>query len=186
MVFDFSITSTKELSELTRAKKITKWLELVKYVKSLPYGRNTNRTDLSLVLKEGKGSCSSKHAFLKALAIENDQVEIDLVLAIYKMNAENTNVGMILEKYKVDYIPEAHCYLKVCGKGLDATSTKSSFEKIEKDILCEMSILPEQVANYKVNYHQDYIKEWIQEKKVDFSFDEVWKIREECIAYLSC
>ena len=40
--------------------------ELIVKVKNLPYGRNANRYDFSLVLSENKGTCSSKHAFLKS------------------------------------------------------------------------------------------------------------------------
>jgi hypothetical protein len=38
---------------------------LIEKVKNIPYGRNSNRTDFSLVISENKGTCSSKHAFLK-------------------------------------------------------------------------------------------------------------------------
>ena len=40
------------------------------YIAKLPYGRNSNRIDFSLVVKESKGTCSSKHAFLKSLINE--------------------------------------------------------------------------------------------------------------------
>ena len=185
MAFDFPITSTKELSVLAKSKKLTTWLEVVNYVKSLPYGRNTNRTDVSLVLKEEKGSCSSKHAFLKALAIENSKKEIELILAIYKMNANNTSIGTTISKNNLEYIPEAHCYLKVLGNSLDVTSESSNFNNIKEAILSEEIILPNQVSVFKVNYHKEFIKKWIKEEQINFSFDKIWEIREECIRYLS-
>lgn len=42
----------------------------VEYVRRLPYGRNTNRGDFRLVLREMKGTCSTKHALLACLAQE--------------------------------------------------------------------------------------------------------------------
>lgn len=185
MTFDFPITSTEVLSELAKSKKLFTWLELVDYVKHLPYGRNANRTDLSLVLKEGKGSCSSKHAFLKELARENSKDEVELILAIYKMNAENTNIGTVIKENSLEYIPEAHCYLKVNGDSIDITSAESDFNNIKEAILFEQAIIPEQVGEFKVSFHKDFVKKWIKEKKINFSFEEIWDIREECIAFLS-
>ncbi len=182
---NFPITASKQLSKLTRELEIHNWGNLVNYVQKLPYGRNENRTDLSLVLKEKKGSCSSKHAFLREVAIENSQTNIQLVLAIYKMNAKNTNIGDVLEGSGLEYIPEAHCYLKINGERIDVTSNNASFKKIEKEIISEIIISPDQVADFKVKYHQDFIKTWILEKKIQKTFDEIWETREGCIQYLS-
>ncbi len=46
--------------------------ELIEKVKNIPYGRNANRYNFSLVLSENKGTCSSKHAFLKDFADKED------------------------------------------------------------------------------------------------------------------
>ncbi len=151
----FSIRSSKQLSKLVRELRINDWNDLVHYVQNLPYGRNKNRTDLSLVLKENQGSCSSKHAFLSEVARENAIEEVELILAIYKMNAENTNIGNTLEGSGLKYVPEAHCYLKIKGERVDVTSNNANFEKIEKEIISEQNILPYQVADFKVDYHQN-------------------------------
>ncbi len=185
MDFDFSITSSEPLSALSQSYNLLTWQEVVKFVKSLPYGRNSNRSDFSLVLKEGKGSCSSKHAFLKALALENNEKDIELVLAIYKMNAYNTNIGTTISEYKLDYIPEAHCYLKILGERVDITTENSSFNKIEEAILTELTILPNQVSEYKVKFHKEFIEQWIEDEQINFSFEKIWEIREACISYLS-
>jgi hypothetical protein len=56
-------------------------------------------------------------------------------------------------------------------------------------ILEEIEILPYQVNEFKVNYHQNFLKKWIenQNKKSDFviNFDAIWKLREVCIYNLS-
>ncbi|MEO8071760.1 MAG: hypothetical protein ABI686_00790 [Acidobacteriota bacterium] len=55
----------------------------------MPYGRNSNRADFNLVLKENRGMCATKHALLAALAAEHNQ-PVFLTLGIYEMNEGNT------------------------------------------------------------------------------------------------
>ena len=111
------------------------WEERVHFVKQIPYGRNTNRADFSLVITENKGTCSSKHAYLKEFADKNDIPNVVLVIGIYKMTECNTKIGTILSKHNMDYIPEAHCYLKIEGTVVDVTTSNSNFEAIKDDIL---------------------------------------------------
>lgn len=47
----------------------------------------------------------------------------------------NTKIGTILSKHNMDYIPEAHCYLKIEGTVVDVTTSNSNFEAIKDDIL---------------------------------------------------
>ena len=159
--------------------------ETINFIKQIPYGRNANRYDFSLVLTENKGTCSSKHAYLKSFADENDIPNVKLIIGIYKMTEGNTNIGNILSDINIEYIPEAHCYLKIDGKTVDVTSKESNFDKIKSDILEEIEIEPFQVADFKVNYHQNFIKRWLKETDSEFTFDEIWKIREQCIRNLS-
>lgn len=161
------------------------WQETLNFVKQIPYGRNANREDFSLVISENKGTCSSKHAYLKEFASKNNIPNIQLIIGIYKMTEANTNIGTILTDHKIDYIPEAHCYLKIDGKTVDVTSQEADFNTIKNDLLEEIEIEPYQVADFKVNYHQDFIKNWLKETNSKFSLDELWKIRETCIEQLS-
>ena len=180
--FDFELSNDTILSKLAISKGMKTWLELIKFVSSLPYGRNKNRYDLSLVLKEGKGTCSSKHTFLKAVANEKNQNKVKLILGLYRMNNLNTpRIGNELIKHSLNYIPEAHCYLKIGEERLDITTSDSNFSKIEKSLIEEIEIEPNQVSEYKVEYHKKFIKEWIIENKIKYNFNEVWVIRENCI-----
>ena len=54
-----------------------------RFLHHLPYGRNTDRANFRLVLSEGLGTCSTKHALLAELAREQ-QLPIVLTLGIYK------------------------------------------------------------------------------------------------------
>lgn len=186
MKTNYALQSNDDLTLLLKAKGISTWNAVTEYTKCLPYGRNTNRTDLSLVLTEQKGSCSSKHAFLKHIAELNALPNIKLILGIYKMNNINTpKIGNVLTKNGIDFIPEAHCYLSIKGERLDYTSSNSDFNRLKNEILLEQEIEAFQVAKFKVNFHKAFIKNWIETDNISFGFDEIWKTREACIANLS-
>lgn len=174
------------VTRLARELGIEDWNKLLQHVRALPYGRNANRSELDLVIREGQGTCSSKHAMLKEVALENQLDDVKLILAMYKMNLENTpGIGSHIEKAGLDYLPEAHCYLKLNGTRVDLTSAESDIGRIERDILEEIEIAPEQVSSYKVDYHKRYIEEWKAQEGLPQSFEELWAIREKCIASLS-
>jgi hypothetical protein len=164
---------------------IMNFQETINFVKQIPYGRNSNREDFSLIISENKGTCGSKHAYLKDFADKNKIPNVHLIIGIYRMNKQNTKIGNILSENNIEYIPEAHCYLKIDGKTVDITSKDADFEKIKADLLEEIEIEPFQVADFKVNYHQDFIKNWLLENNSKFTFNKIWEIREMCILSLS-
>lgn len=160
--------------------------ELIDKVKKLPYGRNANRYDFSLVLSENKGTCSSKHAFLKDFADKNEIENVKLYIGIFKMNEVNTpKLGDLLSRNNIKYIPEAHCYLKINQIPVDATTSDSFYDKIKQDILEEIEIIPNQVSDFKVEYHKAFLKKWITKTNQNNTFEEIWEIREQCIEKLS-
>ena len=159
---------------------------LIEKVKNIPYGRNANRYDFSLVLSENKGTCSSKHAFLKDFADKNEIENVKLYIGIFKMNETNTpKLGDLLSNNKIKYIPEAHCYLKINQVPVDVTTVDSFYDKIKQDIDEEIEITPNQVSDFKVSYHKAFLKNWIKETNQNNTFEEIWEIREQCISKLS-
>ena len=166
---------------------ITDFRAVGRYLHHLPYGRNSDRSDFRLVLPEGRGTCSTKHALLAKLAREQD-LPVVLTLGIYEMHERNTpGVGAVLDTYGLPYIPEAHCYLTYQGARIDITrSGTEPAEPIDR-FLYEETIIPEQIGDYKVQLHQRFLRSWLANAKLvgDRSFAEVWKIREECIAALA-
>ncbi|MBO6606683.1 MAG: hypothetical protein JJ905_09560 [Psychroserpens sp.] len=156
------------------------------FIQNLPYGRNTNRTNFELVITERRGTCSSKHALLKRVADLNRIPNIELVIGIYKMTELNTpKIGSELSKNALEYIPEAHCYLIIEGKRTDLTSGRANIERIASDIIIEIRIEPDQVSEYKVDYHKAFIRNWLIESNSKLNFDQIWSIREQCIANLT-
>ncbi len=195
MQSNYFLNSKDKLTSLITFSGINNWNELTKYIQNLPYGRNANRHDLSLILTEQKGTCSLKHAFLKKIADLNQLQNVKFYIGIYKMNQSNTpKIGNILSEnefdYQLDYIPEAHCYLKINGIEQDFTNNNSDFEDLRSDILEEIEIEVHQVNEFKVIYHKNFLREWIKEynsKISDFviNFDSIWRLREICIAKLT-
>ncbi len=182
----FRLNSSDSLTQQINQTGISNWQSLLDFVGKLPYGRNANRRDLSLVWSEQKGTCSSKHAFLKHIADLNKIPNVDLILGMYKMTEKNTPlIRNELSQNGITYIPEAHCYLKIDGIRKDVTTNSADFSLIANSILEEILIEPKQVAEFKVEYHQDYLRNWISKNEIQFSFDEIWKIREKCIANIS-
>ena len=174
------------LSKLAISQGYTSWENLFLAVKKLPYGRNADRKDFSLVLKEGQGSCSSKHAFLKQIADENERSDVKLILVMYAMSRDNTpGIGETLVNFPMDYIPEAHCYLNFDSIKYDLTSVDSSIEHLAPYILFDEEIEANQVVDYKVNLHQEFLKSWLIEQGLSISFEELWSMREKCITQLS-
>jgi hypothetical protein len=84
--------------------------------------------------------------------------------------------------------PEAHCYLRSGGKRIDITRAFSGrrIEPIEQ-FLYEEEIAPNQITRYKTAVHKNFLMKWIADNGglSGLSFEDVWEIREECIARLS-
>lgn len=171
-------------TDLLEAGVVT-WDDIVRSVHCFHYGRNSNRDDISLVWYERKGTCSSKHAFLKQIAILNKVPNVKLILAFYKMHDTNTpGIGNVLTKHGIESIPEAHCYLEVNEKILDITTVKSSFERYSNDIIESKEIEPEDIIENKIMWHKEFLSKWLETSGLKLTLNEVWSIREECIGQL--
>ena len=78
------------------------------------------------MLSEGLGTYSTKHALLAELAREQ-QLPVMLTLGIYHMHDRNTpGVDLILTRYRLPFVPEAHCYLTYKGKRIDVTRSRTT------------------------------------------------------------
>lgn len=184
---DFEIKPAGTVSEKFLGMGITNFKGASQFVRHLPYRRNTDKTDLMTVFNDGYGTCSTKHALLKQLAGENSTGDLQLILCIFKMNARNTpKVTTTLEKHGLDYVPEAHNYLKYQGQILDFTGPGFDPGNYEQDILEETEIMPAQITGFKVAHHRTFLQKWLEETPgIKYSLDELWTIRERCIADLA-
>lgn len=109
------------------------------------------------------------------------------MMGIYKMNGINTKIVLpVLDKYQLNYIPEAHVYLRMGAKVIDVTKRSFANTLFLQDLIYEEEISPSQIGNYKINKHRDFIKEWFDNNpSISYDIQRLWLIREECIAALS-
>src|SRR5262249_4659334 len=145
-----------------------------------------DRMKLRLVLEEGRGTCTTKHALLAELAREQG-IDVQLTLAIYEMSERNTpGVGRVLNAYGLTYIPEAPCYLRQASGRIDVTGVPAGAEPIHH-FLHEEPITVDQIGAYKHDVHQRSLHGWITrtESVRGRSLEEIWCIREACIAALA-
>ncbi len=155
-----------------------------RHVHLLPYGRTSDRADFSLVLPENRGTCSTKHALLAAVALEQN-LPVSLTVGIYDMNEANTpGVGGVLSDHGLESIPEAHCYLTCSAGRADLTHARISSSPIAR-FDREWEISPSQIGTHKQALHHDYLREWLERRRdISMSFEELWCVREACILSL--
>jgi len=163
---------------------ISRFRDAARFVASLPYGRNSNRSDHLVVLRENKGTCSTKHSLLARLAQEQN-LPIALCIGIYEMDGRNTpGVGAVLEEHGLTSIPEAHCYLKCGSKRFDVTLPGGNVAREPIDrVFVEVEISVEQIGRYKVQLHQEFMHRWMKAVSLPraFTFADLWAVREACI-----
>jgi hypothetical protein len=184
---DFDINSSGQISREFVERNLLTFQQAALFVKELDYGRNADKVNLVSVFAENRGTCSTKHALLKRLADENGFDKVRLVVGLFRMNKNNTpKVAAALQKNSLEYIPEAHCYLRYEDQILDLTTKKSKPSDFLEDLIEETEITPEWINEYKVSYHKNYLVNWLeQNKQIKFSLNDLWKIREQCIQDLS-
>ena len=160
--------------------------ETCNYVKNLPYKRNSDKENINVIIEENGGTCSTKHAYLKRISEGFSMENVQLMLGIFMMNAKNTpKIKSVLEKYNLLEMPEAHNYLRIDGRIIDCTKKGFSEENFIDTLAEEIEINPNQVTDFKVQYHQDFLKKYLlQHSEIQYSLEEFWKIREECILAL--
>jgi hypothetical protein len=179
---DFALDVTQPLGRRFASLGIRAYRGAARHVHFLPYSRNSDRSDWRLVLSEGRGTCSTKHALLAELARENGR-RVALVLGVYEMDEANTpGVGAVLKSSGLRSVPEAHCYLVYEDARVDLTRQGGGEGHIQR-FLHEEEIEPYQIGAYKVEAHKKFVRRWAQERGLDPG--HAWRVREECIATLA-
>jgi hypothetical protein len=184
---DFAIQSNEPVSQNFKDRGCNTFVEAAEYIRRLPYARNADKYNLITVFSDGCGTCGTKHALLKQLATENGFEGLSLHIALFKMSAATTPpIAGVLQEYSLEYIPEAHNYLKYNGKVADYTKIQWNDALIAENLLEEVEIEPVQIADYKVVYQKAYLQEWLAANPaINMNLETLWKAREACIAALS-
>ncbi len=184
---DFDIKSKGKISKEFIDRNILTFNQASLFIRQLHYGRNADKNNLASVFIDNCGTCSTKHALLKTLAEENNFEKVKLIVGLFKMNKKNTpEISATLQKNQLQYIPEAHCYLKFEDQILDLTKVHSKPTDFLDDLIEEIEISPEQITDHKVNYHKNYILTWLDKnEQINLSLNDIWRIREQCIQDLA-
>jgi hypothetical protein len=124
---------------------------------------------------------------LKQLADENNFGGLKLIAGLFKMSGRNTpEIEATLKRHKLEYIPEAHCYLKFNSTVLDFTKPHSDPRGFTGDLIGEREISTGQITDYKVAFHKSYLATWLTNNtQIKLEPDELWEIREQCIRDLT-
>ncbi|KAA5536682.1 hypothetical protein F0919_03145 [Taibaiella lutea] len=186
-LIDFEIHAAGAISGTCINRGLHTFSAAARFIKALPYGRNADKLNLSTVFTDNCGTCSTKHALLKLLATENGFKDLQLTMGLFRMNGRNTpKVATRLLQNGLEYIPEAHCYLKYGNEIMDFTKYNASPADFVNDLMEEVAITPAQITDFKVDYHKNYLKQWLTENAaVNLTLEQLWKIREACIQDLS-
>lgn len=172
-------------TSLFRAAGVHDFAGAAGHILTLPYGRIADRRKFWLVLEEGRGTCTTKHALLAELA-RKQEIDVHLTLGIYEMNERHTpGLGQVLSAHRLAYVPEAHCYLRYKSGRIDVTGVRTGAEPIDR-FLHEEPITIDQVGAYKNDLHRCFLRDWVTRTDTvrGQSLEEVWRIREACIAAL--
>lgn len=90
---------------------VTSFQQACAFVHELPYGYNSDREDLMILFREKKGTCTTKHAVIAALAKELG-LSVKKHVGIYKMTETLVpGTNKILERHRLPHLPMIHCFL---------------------------------------------------------------------------
>ena len=184
---NFKIQPLGEVSIKFLALNCSDFQSACEFIAQFPYKRNLYKEDVLCVFKDNGGTCSTKHAVLRKLAMEQNQLDVKLMLGIFKMDViYSSKIQATLEKHQLEYIPEAHNYLKIGTEYFDFTTPNSNYESFQSSILVEQEIEYNEITTEKVAIHKAFFENWLTQEKLDFSLSEIWLIREQCISDLQC
>lgn len=154
--------------------------DAARLVWDLPYGR-PRHAGLDAVLRDRRGTCSTKHALLAALAAEVG-LPVELRLGLYRMSEATTpGVGRALRAAGLAAVPEAHCVLAVGDDRVDLTWPGE--RRPVPPLAHEETIRPDQVGAYKRAWHRRHLDAWAEAEGLDP--EAVWAAREAAITALS-
>jgi hypothetical protein len=180
----FTIRPAGTLCEAIIASGFSNFEQLAIHVRSLQYGRIRSPGHPLGVLEERRGTCSSKHRLLAAVAHESGHLEVELTVGIYEMSEQNTpGVGATLASASLRSVPEAHCYLTVDGQRFDFTGLPSGPASPFDSLMSEHTVRPCDLVESKPRLHRAAIATWAMAAGI--AEEIVWTTREACIAALA-
>ena len=166
---------------------ITGFIDACRYVHQLPYGYNSDRDDLLILFKEGRGSCTTKHAVIATLA---EELSLPIVknIGIYRMIEDLvTGTSEIMDRFKLPYVPMVHCFLVYQNYWVDLTEGNNNGKNrpIDEFIYTE-AVIPNISGKDEYLLYRKALKERIllREELKDIDIKRILQAREEGIKLL--
>jgi hypothetical protein len=126
---DAIIKTSGKISKKFLELGIKSFKEACEYISNVEYGYNTNYDDDMILFKENKGTCTTKHAVIAALA-EELNIPLFKYVGIYKFTEEiSTGANELLKKYHIPYVPMIHCFLVYDQYRFDLTEGNNNGKK---------------------------------------------------------
>lgn len=146
----FSIEPNGTISEAFLRRTISTFYDACQFISQVPHGRNGNKNELLSVLTTHCGTYRTKHALLINLALENNFKNLKLVIGLFEMNAVITpKIAALLNTKQLNFIPEAHCYLKYEHQVIDCTHSNNTSIDFVLNLIEEPEIKPHQITHDK-------------------------------------
>ncbi len=166
---------------------IKSFKEACLYIHNAEYGYNADYEDKMVFFKEGKGTCTSKHATIAKLA-EELNIPLYKRVGVYKFG-EDVTIGAneILQKYNVPYAPMVHCFLEYKDFRFDLTEgNKNGKKKPINDLIHSEKVSPFISRKDEYLLMKQIIKDYILPSKEMEGVSEktLLKAREESIVLL--
>jgi hypothetical protein len=180
----FAISPATVLGAQVCALGFSRFDTLAAHVRALPSGHAARPGDPLAVLRDARGTNSSKHHLLATVAQTCGHPEVVLTVGIYAMSELNTpGIGSILEAASVSSIPELHCYLTVDNQRLDFTGLLRGSVSPLRSLTAEFFLIPDRLAERKSPLHQQALAQWATQQGM--SFEAAWAVRQACLAVMS-
>ena len=166
---------------------ITGFIDACRYVHQLPYGYNSDRDDLLILFKEGRGSCTTKHAVIATLA-EELSLPILKNIGIYRMIEDLvTGTSEILDRFNLPYVPMVHCFLAYQNYGVDLTEgNKNGKNRPIDEFIYTEAVIPNISGKDEYLLYRKALKDRIllREELKDIDIKRILQAREEGIKLL--
>src|SRR5262245_60827242 len=109
-----TLTAGSPVQDAFLACGITSFHDACTWVQQLEYGDTTSGFAPAALLMERRGTCTTKHGAIAALAAEIE-LPVHKHLGFYRMDdAMVPGVGVLLEPLGLEFVPMVHCFLR-CG-----------------------------------------------------------------------
>ncbi len=189
---DFTIQAQGIISGLSLKLGLKTFRDVCEHLLHLPYRRPSSQSygtsagkTSAAVLIERCGTCSSKHGVLKALANEQGQADVELVLCLFQMTARNTpGIAKAMDAGPLFIIPELHTYIRWGDELIDVTKPGLHISDLRSAVEKEKTISLKELAQKK-EIHRKWMSDWLRSESPGVLLGQAWQQREACIAALA-